>query len=139
MDSVKYGSTSTQFMCIYTAGKMTSSAIISYSNLSGSSAPALAQMPNNTYLLSTTCSYMLDKQLSVGGGNDLGVSDFGFCRFSLTGNVSYMLKRLPIVTRLNMRFNTYQLNIDNPWANIYSGSLDIAWKFKTKTTKKFSS
>ena len=136
MDTGKYGSNLVQATTIYTDKILTASASIGHMVLTGTNVLAPAQTANNTSFLSLTGNYILNKKLSVNGGQDIGVAAFGFCRYSITGGLMYRPAKAPVTMRFNMRFNTYQLDAGESWKQIYSGNVDVAYRFKAKASKK---
>ena len=83
-----------------------------------------------------TAGKTLSKFLTVTAGQDIGVAGFGFCRYSAIGGLMLRFKSKPITARLNMRYNTYELNAGQAWQNLYSGDMEVIWQFKAKTKNK---
>ena len=88
--------------------------------------------PNNTDFLSLTANYVLNKKISVAAGQDFGLAAFGFCRYGASGGVVFRPAKAPITLRTNLRFNDYKLNQGESWKQLYSGNIDITYRFKSK-------
>ncbi len=136
MDTVSYGSTLLQLTCMYTIKQLMLSVTGGQMKLSGTNTDSLATMPNNTKFMSLTGSYSLSKQFNISGGQDFGFADFGFCRYALNGGIVYRFMKIPVITRINLRYNTYELDHTQPWKNLYSGNIDLTWQFKSKMQTK---
>jgi hypothetical protein len=136
MDTVRYGTTLAQASCIYTDKKWTSSVSVGSMQLTGTTVATVTGTPNNTDFLSMSATYTLNKQTNVSGGQDFAVAGFGFCRYSINGGVMYTFKKSPFSVRVNVRYNTYELNEGDSWTKLYSGNIDMRYKIKAKAVKK---
>ncbi len=132
-DTVNYGTTLLQLNCTYTRGKWMLGANIGSTQVNGTTLDTTGpQPPNKTKFLSLTGSYAFTKQFNVNAGQEFGIANFGFCRYAFTGGCMYTSKRLPLTTRINLRYNTYQSVQYGAWSNLYSGTLDLLWQIKKK-------
>lgn len=136
MDTTRYGSNLAQATCIYMVRDIMATLTIGNMQLSGNEVSALVATPNNTKFMDLVASKTLSKQLSVTAGQDIGIAGFGFCRYSAIGGLMYRLKDKPITARLNMRYNTYELNAGTAWKNLYSGDMEVIWQFRAKMKNK---
>jgi|GEM_PF-417541 len=132
MDTAQYGSNLEQASCIYTVKDLTASLTVGNMQLSGNEISALVTTPNNTTFFDITAGKNLGKRVNVTAGQDVGVAGFGLCRYSAMGGLMYRFKKRPITARMNMRYNTYQLNTGQAWQNLYSGDMEVIWKFRAK-------
>ena len=135
-DTSKYGSTLMQLSCIYSDKIMTNAVNVGQMQLSGTNVVAAPTIPNTTTFLNHCTSYALNKKFSVSGGEDFGVAPFGFCRYSINGGVMYHPVKYPVMLRMNLRYNRYKLNEGDPWQEIYSGNIDLTYRFKSKVNNK---
>ena len=135
MDTSNYGSNLLQVSCIYTDKILTSSVSMGTMQVTGTNSSAMATSPNNTRFLSLGMSYILNKHFSITGGQDLGLADFGFCKYAINGGIMYHPEKKPFTLRVSTRFNTYELNAGQNWNQLYSGNIDLAYKFKAKSSK----
>jgi hypothetical protein len=76
----------------------------------------------------------LDDRITIGGGNDFGIAQFGLCKYAFTARGGYRFKKIPFITHLNLRFNDYKLNSAEAWTQIYNASIELTWRFKGSTT-----
>jgi hypothetical protein len=135
IDTAKYGSRLMQWSTVYSDKKTIASLSIGQMEVLGTALPSPATMPNKTSFLSLMGNYNLNRNLSLSAGQDFGVAAFGLCRYAINGGFLYRFEKIPFTTRLNTRYNTYKLSETADWKNIYSGSIDIAYRFKMKKIK----
>lgn len=136
VDTTKYGSTLMQGAVIYANKRMMNSVTIGRMDVLGTNIAAASTMPAKSSFLSLAANYALNKKFSVAGGQDFGVASFGFCRYVATGGVVCRFVKVPITARANMRFNTYELSEGAAWKQLYSGNIDLSYRFKVKTLHK---
>lgn len=136
MDTINYASSLLQLTTIYTYKNLMLSGSLGQMQLSGTSASTVATLPNNTKMFNLTASYNFNKAISLSAGQDIGVADFGFCRYAINGSTSYRLKKFPLIVRIYLRYNTYQADQWQPWQKLYNGSIDLTWQFKTRMQTK---
>jgi len=140
MDTISYGSTLLQISCTYTYDKIMLTAIAGNTQMSSSVAPVITPgsvpaLPGNTRFIGLNGSYMLSKQVNLSGGQDLGFTNFGLCRFAPNVGGMYQFSRIPLTLRLNLRYSSYELQEGQGWQKIYSGFIDMVWSFKSKLSK----
>ena len=136
MDTAKYGNKLMQLTTIYTDKMLTSSVTVGYSQITGTDITTIQTSPNNMFFLNLSGSYKLSKQFSVSGGQDFGVAGFGFCKYGLNGGFTYRPEKKPYTIRVNLRFTDYELNAAENWQQLYSGNIDLVYKFKMKNDKR---
>ena len=136
MDTATYGSTLLQGMCTYTEQKATVSATVGYMNQTGANTSTIVTAPPSMDFFSINASYNLSKTYTITGGQDIGFASFGFCRYSINSGMVCNFKKKPVALRLNLRYSTFELNSGEKWANLYSGNIELGYRFKSKVTKK---
>lgn len=130
MDTSSYGSTLLQASCSYSSKKFTHVASVGSMEMSGTNISSLS--PSSTKFLTYSTAYPLSKQLNVNVGQDLGISDFGFCKYGTNLGVMCRIQKIPVSLNVKFRYNTYQLSEGSAWKNIYSGAIDINYMFKIR-------
>jgi hypothetical protein len=136
-DTTSYSNKLLQFNTIYTKGKLMANFSAGNMQLSGNIQTAgTPHPPNNTNFVTIGSSYALTRELSLSASQDIAVANFGFCRYSLNGGIVYQFKKLPLATRANLRFNTYQSDAYAVWSTLYSGNFDVVWQIRKKTLVK---
>ena len=138
MDSGKTGTQMMQFSTIYSDKIWNATANIGFTHLTGTNSLTIQTQPDNTKFLSLTGDYKLNPMVSISGGQDFGLTSFGFCKYGINAGTSYRPKQSPLTIRVNIRYTTYQLNKGDPWKQLFSGKLDLMYRFKTKTIKNSS-
>ncbi len=133
MDTMRYGSATSQFSCIYTDRVKTLTANIGTMQISGSTvAVTPVTTPNNTEFVNTGINYILSKQLSVSEGQDISFAPFGICKYSFNCGTSYSPGKKAVMLKINLRYTNYKLNEADSWKQLYSGNLSMIYKFKKK-------
>jgi hypothetical protein len=134
MDTTRYGSTLLQAMVIYSDKTMTITGTIGRSAVTGI-ADSVMTMPASTTFFNLAVSYNLSKKFTLSATQDFGVAFFGLCRYAAGLGGTYRMEKIPLILRLNTRYNTYALNKGTSWKEIYSCNLDIVYRFKLKNEK----
>ena len=135
-DSASYGNTLVQLSGMYSKKKISLSLMGGFIGQTGTNTSTIVTAPNDMSFANSTCNYTINKTYSVTGGLDIGHAVFGFCKYGFTTGLVCNAKKSPITTRLNFRFSTYQLGSGELWKELYSGNMEVAYKFKTKAMKK---
>lgn len=132
IDTTRYDNNLMQLMCMYMNGENMLS--VSLSNITQSSVNTglVVTAPANMDLLSLMGNISMNRQISINGGQDIGVARFGLCKYSVNGGIRYRFDKMPIDIRANVRYTTYELNADQSWQTLYSGYMEVTWRFKTK-------
>lgn len=91
---------------------------------------------NPVRFLSITATYNVSKQLSLTGDKNFGMTTFGFCRYAVMGGFTYRPETIPVSFRISFRYNTYLLRANDPWKKIYSGMIDLTYRFKVKNANR---
>ncbi len=134
MDTTRYGSSLLQAMVIYSDKTMTITGTVGQSAVTGM-ADSVMTMPASTTFFNLSVSYNLSKKFTLSGTQDFGVAFFGLCRYAAGIGGMYRMEKIPLILRLNTRYNTYALNKGTSWKEIYSCNLDVAYRFKLKNEK----
>ena len=135
MDTGTYGSEMMQFSTIYSDKIWNGTANIGFIHLTGSNSLTVQTQPDNTKFLSLSGDYKFNKMVSISGGQDFGLATFGFCKYSVNSRVTYRPEKSQMTFRLNFRYTTYQINQGDPWKQIFSGKIDMLYRFKVKSMK----
>ncbi|MBS1687467.1 MAG: hypothetical protein JSS96_01985 [Bacteroidetes bacterium] len=136
MDTTKYGTDLLQATCMYSTKKLTLSLSGGEMQMFGALNTGIVTTPNQMRFISASANYMLNKQIELSGGQDLGFANFGFCRYAINGGVLYRFNKLPLMLRVNLRYNDYELNQEDGWKQLYSGNIELTWRFKTTIQQK---
>jgi len=135
MDTVSYGSNLLQFTTMYSEKKWMMSVNTGFTEITGSSV-ATSVNPitptGKTTFININGSYTLSKALTINAGQDIGIAVFGFCKYGVNGGLIYKFDKLPLMARVNLRYMNYELNETDGWKQLYMGSVELNWKFKTK-------
>ncbi|PQJ13005.1 hypothetical protein CJD36_004475 [Flavipsychrobacter stenotrophus] len=133
LDTTAYGNTLMQLMCMYTKKQVSVAAIAGYtSQTGGNTTTAIVTAPDRMSFLSFTESYTISKQYSITGSQDIGHAKFGMCKYGLSVGVMCSFKKSPITARMNLRYSDYKLNEVEQWKQLYSGNMEVAYRFKAK-------
>lgn len=135
LDTTTYGSSLIQLSAIYTGNIIAGLVGIGCMDVNGTNILPPTS-PNKTRFLNLNGNYAINKQLSVTVGQEFGVASFGFCRYSFSNGIIYHPKKQPFVLRVNGRFNTFELMGGGKWSQLYSGNIDITYRFKAKNVNK---
>lgn len=137
MDTSQYGTNTLQLTCMYTTKQLMLTVSGGNMQMTGNNTTAvLITTPNQMHFASVNANYNLSKQIGISGGQDVGVADFGFCRYGANAGVVYQFNNIPLVARLNLRYNDYELDETEGWKQLYSGNIDLTWRFKCKMKTK---
>ncbi len=141
MDSSNYGSSLMQASTIYTDKRIAASVSVGRTQMMGATIVTTLNpvtTPNKMSFLSMTGNYALTKQWGINAGQDFGVADFGLCRYSVNGGFICKPDKIPVTVRMNLRFSRYQLTSGEAWKQLYSGTIDVLYRFKMKKEKPSS-
>ncbi len=134
-DTLKYGSKLMQVSGMYAHRELTTTLIIGNSEITGTNNTVKQTAPNKMSFLTINAGYSFSKALTVTGGQDFGVASFGFCKYSMNWGVMYRFKKPEFIIRTNLRYSTFELNEGEKWTNLYSGNIDLTYRFKMKNNK----
>ncbi len=134
MDTTRYGSTLLQAMVIYSDKTMTITGTVGRSAVAGI-ADSVMSMPASTTFFNLSVSYNLSKKFTLSATQDFGAAFFGLCRYAAGVGGMYRMEKIPLILRLNTRYNTYAFNKGTSWKELYSCNLDIVYRFKMKNEK----
>lgn len=132
MDTVKYGSSLLQLNTIYSCNTTMLSLGIGSTDIQTNYINVAYPAFNKNRFLNAGASGTLMKVLTVSGGSDIAVGDLGLSRYGFFLGSSYTLKWLPVMIRANFRYSNYRLAEASGWKPVYSGGLELAWRFKVK-------
>lgn len=135
-DTIAYASTSGQLSLSYTIDKKMLSLNAGTTNVS-TTMDVTYPLFNNSQFLNMAAGTPLSKQLYLNLGTDIAKNKNGICRYGLFSGVNYNFKKMPLSVRANFRYNTYKLTENELWKPIYSGGLEVAWRFKFKLYDHF--
>lgn len=130
-DTTKYGNTTAQANVIYTAKKITSTLGVGYLNVLGTSATLTQNTLGPTNFVNFNAVYNINATLNLTGGGEVGLAPFGLCKRAVNAGLSIRPQKLPFTFRIIARSNTFTLTEHAAWQSVYSGCIDITYKFKT--------
>ncbi|MGN6568390.1 MAG: hypothetical protein ACTHJ0_10580 [Flavipsychrobacter sp.] len=136
MDTTKYGTDLLQATCMYSTKKLVLSLSGGNMQMSGALNTGIVTTPSQMHFMSVSANYILNRQIALSGGQDLGFANFGFCRYAINGGVQYRLNKLPLMLQFNLRYNDYELNPEDGWKKLYSGNVELTWQFKTTVQQR---
>ena len=137
LDTTSYGNTLMQLMCMYTEKQLSVATTMGYtSQTGGNTTTAIVTTPDRMSFLSFTESYVISKQYSITSSQDIGHAKFGMCKYGLSAGVMCNFKKSPVTARINFRYSNYKLNEIENWKQLYSGNMEVAYRFKTKKKGK---
>jgi hypothetical protein len=132
IDTSSYGSNLIQLNVIYTTPEysLTGSLGNTDQTANGQATDVPAHIRTTFWMMSG--SYVLNKQMTVSGGYDIGFAPFGLSKYGVNAGCMYRFIKLPVAVRLTGRYSTYRLQEDEDRKKLYSGSVDVLWRFKMK-------
>lgn len=131
MDTIQYGSSLLQFTTMLSRKATMLSINIGTNNIHTSYIQTAFPAFNNSKFINVTAGTSL-AQINVNGGLDLAASTIGLSRYGAFTGIAYTFRRLPFMVRTNFRFNNYRLEEGMGWKQLYSGGIELAWRFKVK-------
>jgi hypothetical protein len=69
------------------------------------------------------------------GGTDVALANAMISRYGVFIGSGYTFKKLPFMIRANFRYTNYRLTEVIGWKQLYSGGIELAWRFKAKLFK----
>lgn len=133
LDTTSYGNTLMQLMCMYAEKQVSIATIAGYtSQTGGNAANTIVTTPDRMSFLSFTESYSISKQCNITSSQDIGHARFGMCKYGLSAGVMCSFKKSPVTARVNIRYSDYKLNETEQWKQLYSGNMEVAYRFKAK-------
>lgn len=132
MDTVKYGSTLLQFSTIYSYKTTMVSCNIGSTDIHTDYITTAYPAFNNSRFANIAASGALFPALVVSGGTDVATTAMGLSRYGFFAGSSYAFKKLPVMIRANFRYSNYRLDESAGWKQLYSGSIELAWRLKVK-------
>ena len=131
MDTLQYGSSLLQFTTMLSRKATMLSINIGANNIQASYIQTAFPAFNSSKFINVTAGTSL-AQINVNGGLDLAASNIGLSRYGAFTGIAYTFRRLPFMIRTNFRFNNYRLEEGMGWKQLYSGGIELAWRFKVK-------
>ncbi|WP_118953404.1 hypothetical protein [Taibaiella helva] len=132
MDTVHYGSTLVQLNTIYTRNTTMLSLGIGSTDIQTDYIVTAYPAFNQSRFLNGSAAGTLFGALTVSGGGDIATGSTGLNRYGVFLGSSYTLKWLPVMIRANFRYSNYRLDELAGWKALYSGGIELAWRFKVK-------
>jgi hypothetical protein len=135
LDTIAYSSSLLQLNAIYSRGTTMFSVSMGSNKLNTGQAETAFPAFNNSIFLNTSAAGKLSAQLTLSGGLDLARSGIGWSRYGFFVGPVYTFKRLPFMLRSNFRYSNYRLDELQGWTQLYSGGIELAWRFRYKMKK----
>ena len=132
IDTSSYGSDLVQLNAIYTTPKYSVTGSLGNMDQTAKGQDTVVPAHLKTTFWMMSGSYVLTKQTSIAGGYDIGFAPFGLSKYGLSASCMYRFAKTPVSVRATARASEYRLTEAEGWKNLYSGSLDVAWRFKMK-------
>lgn len=132
MDTVQYGSSLLQFSTILSRKTTMLSLNTGVNKINTDYVQTAFPAFNNATFLNVSAGTSLDRSISVNGGVDLAASKIGLSRYGVFSGLAYTFRKLPFMVRTNFRFSNYKLDETLAWKQLYSGSIELAWRFRVK-------
>jgi len=130
LDTLKTGNKTSQLVCAYTDKKFTNSLTVGLMNSEG---PLPQQGANGrTKFIQVSSNYNVNKNIHVSAAQELAIADFGLSRTSSSLGGGYNFEKIPISARLTMRQGQYRSLQTEGWKDIYSGSIEVIYRFCAK-------
>ncbi len=136
-DTVTYSASMTQFSVSYAYNKSMAALSIGSNRVNTNLTDITYPLFNNTLFTNFTFGAPLLASLFVTTGVDLAKNESGICRYGVFTGASYNFKKIPVMLRANLRYSSYRLTEGAPWKNLYSGGLEVAWRFRLKLYDHF--
>lgn len=132
MDTIRYGSHLLQFSTIYSRKTTMLSVNIGSSKINTDYIEITYPAFNNSTFVNLAAGGTVTTGLSLTGGIDVASSKAGLSRYGCFAGSSYSFKKLPVMIRANFRYSNYRLEEAAGWKPLYSGGIELAWRFKVK-------
>jgi len=132
MDTVQYGSTLIQFSTIYSRKTTMLSLNLGSTDIRTDYIPVAYPAFNQSRFISLSAGGMVMPQLMVSGGGDMAGTAMGISRYGCFAGSTYSFRALPVTIRAGFRYSSYRLEEAAGWKQLYSGSLELAWRFRAK-------
>jgi hypothetical protein len=132
MDTVKYGSTLVQFNTIYSYKATMLSLNLGSSKINTDFIETAYPAFNNSKFANVSASGSIASGLIVTGGTDAAIANTVISRYGIFVGSGYTFKKLPVMIRANFRYTNYRLTELIGWKQLYSGGIELAWRFKAK-------
>ena len=133
MDTTEMKNEMFQFsFCYMNKRSMTSLNISKLNFTSGTQSIIPVWHYQNSYMISVSESYTVQKNIQANAGLDFGVSRFGLSAAGGHAGVSYRSPKTSLTYRLGARYTQYKLGETNSWQRVLRGTLDITWQFRYK-------
>lgn len=135
MDTVKYGSALVQFNTIYSYKTTTFSLNLGSSKINTDYIETAYPAFNNSKFANISASGNVATGLMLTGGTDIALASAMISRYGIFVGSGYTFKKLPFMIRANFRYTNYRLTELIGWKQLYSGGIELAWRFKAKLFK----
>jgi hypothetical protein len=132
MDTVKYGSTLVQFNTIYSYKATMLSLSLGSSKINTDFIETAYPAFNNSKFANVSASGTVAPGLTLTGGTDLALANATISRYGAFVGSGYTFKKLPVMIRANFRYTNYRLTEAIGWKQLYTGGIELAWRFKAK-------
>lgn len=90
----------------------------------------------NSYFFSINGGGNIQKTLRGTIGEEIGIVRFGLQRTATTIGLDYLLQKLSLTLRMQMRYTNFKQDEFSANKNLMAGQLGINWRFKTKASVK---
>jgi hypothetical protein len=87
---------------------------------------------NNSKFANVSASGTVAPGLTLTGGTDLALANATISRYGAFVGSGYTFKKLPVMIRANFRYTNYRLTESIGWKQLYTGGIELAWRFKAK-------
>lgn len=135
MDTVKYSSTLVQFNAIYSYKMTTLSLNLGSAKINTDFIETAYPDFNNSKFANVSASGNVMSSLALTAGIDVAFANAMISRYGAFIGSGYTFKKLPVMIRANFRYTNYRLTEVIGWRQLYSGSIELAWRFKVKLFK----
>jgi hypothetical protein len=132
MDTVKYGSDLVQFNTIYSYKSTMLSLSLGSSKINTDFIETAYPAFNNSKFANVSASGSVATGLTLTGGTDIALANATISRYGAFVGSGYTFKKLPVMIRANFRYTNYRLTEVIGWKQLYSGGIELAWRFKAK-------
>jgi hypothetical protein len=136
MDTVKYGSALVQFSTIYSYKSTMLALNLGSTDINTDYIETAVPLFNHSKFMNLAASGQVLPQLMLSGGTDLALASAQISRYGFFVGTGYSFKKLPVMIRANFRFSNYRLDEMAAWKQLYSGGIELAWRFKMKIFDK---
>jgi hypothetical protein len=136
MDTVKYGSALIQFSTIYSRKSTMFSLNLGSSDINTDYIETTYPVFNHSKFINVAASGNVLPGVILSGGTDMATTNAGISRYGFFVGSGYTFKRLPVMLRANFRYSNYRMEELTGWKQLYSGAIELAWRFKVKLFDK---